>query len=424
MVTNACSLTKVLAAARQLQLLAKTLKHQSHQKTKGSKGSAKGRKRKKKGKDKKKTNQSMASPAVFMALIATATLLLPRVEARGQLDLHLSNEALHESSPTAFASWEETPEWHGMVSTRRCGQSSVRFGKTDVHKIPGPAWMWKTPPLLRQPGYRHPASVRHLDTQECAKSARKVAIKLASELGFSAQQNAHMLSCVGQRAVKWLIDTGASYNLIGREHVGASQLKAARQLATPVNLNTANGPITVTDEIPMRVDSLPSLNNAWAIVLDEAPCVLSVGRLTANHGFDLTWRHDKAPYLKDPQTGQRIKLHVETAVPYLYEPSKGNKSQVLAFPFEEGGAPQALGPTLMLQSQSFRPRDPCSKDGWTHRMSVLSKSSTVLRLPFMTRPVGKGWPPCQYTMRPMDGRRLLRELVSLERTFLSAWTTS
>ena len=33
MVINACSLIKVLAAARQLQLLAKTPKHQSHQKT-------------------------------------------------------------------------------------------------------------------------------------------------------------------------------------------------------------------------------------------------------------------------------------------------------------------------------------------------------------------------------------------------------
>ena len=88
-------------------------------------------------------------------------------------------------------------------------------------------------------------------------------------------------------------------------------------------------------------------------MLDEAPCVLSVGRLTANHGFDLTWRHDKTPYLKDPQTGQRIKLHVETAVPYLYEPSKGNKSQIMAFPFEEGGSSASTGPNPDATKSKF-----------------------------------------------------------------------
>ena len=82
----------------------------------------------------------------------------------------------------------------------------------------------------------------------------------------------------------WIADTGASYDLIGEEDIPATSRSGRRPLDVPVDINTANGTLPVTDTCPIQIKVLRSVIEP--IILPCVPPVLSIGQRVMSDGFD------------------------------------------------------------------------------------------------------------------------------------------
>jgi hypothetical protein len=94
----------------------------------------------------------------------------------------------------------------------------------------------------------------------------------------------------------------------------AAENKSRKILATPLELNTANGEVSVEWEIKIRVKEIGN-ELVTVLLLDDTPAVLSLGRLCDTNGFTFHWSSTEAPYLQKPG-GRKIYCPVEQNVPY------------------------------------------------------------------------------------------------------------
>eukprot|EP00971_Amphidinium_carterae_P343600 6483442-Amphidinium_carterae.1 len=113
---------------------------------------------------------------------------------------------------------------------------------------------------------------------------------------------------------RWIGDSGAGVDLIGRKHVWASERETMNCDMGERKLRTANGITTANSSVTCEMESLNvSLN---PLILDECPPVLSLGRRVAQ-GFRFTWDvHECALY--NPN-GEKVVLQVENYVPILVQ---------------------------------------------------------------------------------------------------------
>ena len=64
---------------------------------------------------------------------------------------------------------------------------------------------------------------------------------------------------------------------------------------TSIALQTANGVVTANQVVQVYVQELKL--KLWALILDNTPCLLSMGRLCRLHGFTLTQKGANPPVL-------------------------------------------------------------------------------------------------------------------------------
>ena len=93
-----------------------------------------------------------------------------------------------------------------------------------------------------------------------------------------------------------MIDSGASYHIVGKKELTAEERKMIRKLADPIPLSTANGPTWATEETDIYVHEL----DIWvvAVLLEDSPAVLCQGKLVEHHGFRFDWTPGQTPYLQ------------------------------------------------------------------------------------------------------------------------------
>ena len=88
---------------------------------------------------------------------------------------------------------------------------------------------------------------------------------------------------------EFIVDSGASFHIISKKDLTKSELKTLRPLQQPFMLPPANGDIKANEEALLRVRPLQG-EQVTAIVVKEAPALLSLGKLCNKNGFEYHWR--------------------------------------------------------------------------------------------------------------------------------------
>ena len=90
-------------------------------------------------------------------------------------------------------------------------------------------------------------------------------------------------------------------------------VRLASPLETPLYLTTANGLIEVKTQVPMTVSGLDV--NVHALLLDNSPEALCMGRLVEEHEYSFIWVHGRRPYFIKPD-GSVVWLKTRYKCPY------------------------------------------------------------------------------------------------------------
>eukprot|EP00971_Amphidinium_carterae_P342388 6481670-Amphidinium_carterae.1 len=89
--------------------------------------------------------------------------------------------------------------------------------------------------------------------------------------------------CVEPHTRSWIIDSGSGEHLVGRQLLMESEVRSIQVMDHHVRLRTANGVITCSECVMIHV---PPLGKSFrALVLEQAPFVLSMGRLATEEVF-------------------------------------------------------------------------------------------------------------------------------------------
>ena len=116
---------------------------------------------------------------------------------------------------------------------------------------------------------------------------------------------------------KILVDTGASWHMASRKTLPPEVVRTARRLKIPIKLSTANGDITVSAVVDIKPPGFD--HTVEALLLDDTPTVVSVGKFCMDYGFGFYWPPNTAPFLIAP-TGEKIDFVVDNNVPYWPAP--------------------------------------------------------------------------------------------------------
>ena len=134
-----------------------------------------------------------------------------------------------------------------------------------------------------------------------------------------------MLAVVLAGVTKWLLDTGASHHLVGKQWL-TNVKQNMYKVKVPLCLTTANKNISVDDCIDIQVKAIDE--DITAYCLPDCPPALAVGRLTIERGYDFwlpAWSHTAVFTRPD---GVKVFAAMEDYTPILTE-------SVLAMPARE-----------------------------------------------------------------------------------------
>ena len=112
----------------------------------------------------------------------------------------------------------------------------------------------------------------------------------------------------------FVIDSGASFHLIGYNQLTPKEKGSVRTIAEPFRIQSANGTVVVDKEVQIFV---PALNaSVWAQLMDNCPAVLSLGILCSKQGWNYEWRFGHNPTLS--KGTRRITLTPHHDVPMVF----------------------------------------------------------------------------------------------------------
>ena len=110
----------------------------------------------------------------------------------------------------------------------------------------------------------------------------------------------------------WLVDTGASDDLIGR--TVAKNLKlTCKTVDKPKQFATAGGNIQVSERAEINVEGLNAKIEPW--IAQQCPELLSVGK-RIEEGYSFVWPNKGQPYFVDTEN-RVLKLEVRNNIPYI-----------------------------------------------------------------------------------------------------------
>ena len=110
-----------------------------------------------------------------------------------------------------------------------------------------------------------------------------------------------------------LLDSGASYHLFNLEDLNPEERRTVRPLRKPIDIQTANGIITVKKCVDIHIAALGV--QITANVLEDTSNVLSMGLLCSQLGYQCQWKPGKLPYLQ--KGSKKVYCEVINNVPYV-----------------------------------------------------------------------------------------------------------
>jgi hypothetical protein len=125
------------------------------------------------------------------------------------------------------------------------------------------------------------------------------------------------LSCHAEKgncSRHFIIDSGASFHLISREELSKKEAAQIRRMKKPIHLRSANGLTTATHDVELSLIELGN-EKVVALVLEDTPSVLSLGKLCSENGYDYVWKNDDEPYLQ--KGSLKVKCRLINNVPII-----------------------------------------------------------------------------------------------------------
>ena len=145
------------------------------------------------------------------------------------------------------------------------------------------------------------------------ENARRKADLRREAQGMAIPSSPRVPDRLGMMPDKVLVDTGASWPMVSRKTVHPKVLLTARKLKVPITLTTANGDVQVSAMVHLRPPGFA--HDVEALLLDDTPTVVSVGKCCTEYGYGFYWPPKEDPFLLSPK-GEKIEFIVESNVPY------------------------------------------------------------------------------------------------------------
>lgn len=133
----------------------------------------------------------------------------------------------------------------------------------------------------------------------CEIAAREEALTLAKQSMCS--QGAAIVSTENRC---FILDSGASFNLIGRQHLSRKEIARIRRPGSTIQLTAAAEDVESSETVDIYGDDLEMTFRFW--FLPKVPPILSIRYLVKRHGFGSSWEmndDNKTMWLKLPQGG-------------------------------------------------------------------------------------------------------------------------
>ena len=116
-------------------------------------------------------------------------------------------------------------------------------------------------------------------------------------------------------ARKMMLDSGASHYMVHIDDSNEEELATRRDLSTPIAMRSATQVIWVTECVDIWIYELGITVVASLTEIDGCPCVLSLGKLLDQNGFDFIWRSCKTPYIVKDKL--RVYCHTHHDVQFI-----------------------------------------------------------------------------------------------------------
>ena len=125
---------------------------------------------------------------------------------------------------------------------------------------------------------------------------------------------------------EFVVDSGASMHMKSNKELSSEEMGTVKSSRNPTVVLTANGEVDTHEEAQVFVHDL----NQFVTVqlLEETSAVLSLGKLSANHGYSHEWVNGQEPRLTKKRKSIMCKTHnfVLLVVPGLSVNSGGGSS--------------------------------------------------------------------------------------------------
>ena len=129
-----------------------------------------------------------------------------------------------------------------------------------------------------------------------AEAAIERAQKLASEIDHDGEvSSCPHLALVAIR--EWLIDSGSAFHLLGEQDISEQEAETQCTADSPESLQTASGLKSADQVASFKVPALKV--SSQALLLDNAPPVLSLGKLVLGEGCSFMWKAGGGPCADD-----------------------------------------------------------------------------------------------------------------------------
>ncbi|MDE0821157.1 MAG: DNA (cytosine-5-)-methyltransferase [Opitutales bacterium] len=119
---------------------------------------------------------------------------------------------------------------------------------------------------------------------------------------------------LGDHTRRYIVDSGASIHLVDLHDLTVQERSAQRKMKKAIHLTTANGGVQAEYETDVYVQEL----DIWvvAVLLENTPPVLSLGKLVDEHTLRYIWEPNEIPYLENAQ-GTQFRCFPTHNVPFI-----------------------------------------------------------------------------------------------------------
>ena len=109
---------------------------------------------------------------------------------------------------------------------------------------------------------------------------------------------------------EFVVDSGASMHMISKKDLNFAEMETVTTSRSPTTVITANGEVQTHEEATVYVKELDTFLTMK--VLEDAPAVLSLGKLCDQNGYSYEWINGQKPHLIN-----RIQCNTENFVPIV-----------------------------------------------------------------------------------------------------------